>query len=127
LLPNSRIKIKSDILADLPLAVLEGSTSIREAVAREADRLGIKLNVRLRFSSYPQLAQAVQNLGVGAIMPSLAAASFDEKKVRAVMLPFLAPLGRQVSLVWNKKSAEVRPAIAKYSRLFPAIFRMTPQ
>jgi hypothetical protein len=30
----------------------------------------------------------------------------------------------QVSLVWNRKSAEMRPAIAKYGRLLPAIFRM---
>jgi len=29
-----------------------------------------------------------------------------------------------VALVWNRKMAEVRPAIAKYSRLLPAMFRM---
>jgi DNA-binding transcriptional LysR family regulator len=125
LLPaNPRVKLKSDILGQIPLAMLEGSAGIRKAVEQEANRIGIKLNVRLRFSSYPQLAQAVQNLGVAAIMPKLAASSFDEADVRAVTLPFLGALSRQVSLVWNRKTAEVRPAIAKYGRLLPAIFRM---
>jgi DNA-binding transcriptional LysR family regulator len=103
---------------------LDGSAGIREAVEKEAQRMGVKLNLRLRFSSYPQLAQAVQNLRVAAIMPKLAAASFDGTDVRAVHLPFLGDLSRQVSLIWNRKAAEVRPAIAKYSRLLTSMFRM---
>src|SRR5438552_12124734 len=125
LLPaNPKLKLKSDILGHLPLAMLDGSASVRQAVEQEAQRSGIKLNVRLRFSSYPQLAQAVQNLGVAAVMPKLAAVSFKGTEVRAVLLPFLGGLSRQVSLVWNRKMAEVRPAIAKYARLLPAIFQM---
>src|SRR5204863_7946219 len=125
LLPaNPRLKVKSDILANLPLATLEGSPGIRQAIEQEAQRIGIKLNVRLRFSSYPQLAQAVRNLGVAAIMPKLAAASFEDTAVRAVRLRCLGELSRQVALVWNRKMAEVRPAIAKYSRSLPAMFRM---
>jgi DNA-binding transcriptional LysR family regulator len=125
LLPRTAgLKLKSDILGHLPLAMLEGSAGIRQAVEREARRIGVKLNVRLRFSSYPQLAQAVENLNVAAIMPALAAASLKEPSVRVATLPFLSTLSRNVSLVWNRKTAEVRPAIAKYSRLLPAIFRM---
>jgi len=125
LLPaNQRLRVKSDILSHLPLATLEGGPGIRQAIEQEAQRIRTKLNVRLRFSSYPQLAQAVQNLGVAAIMPRLATASFEGTDVRAVPLPFLGDLSRQVSLVWNRKMAEVRPAIAKYSRLLPSMFRM---
>ncbi|MGP8240006.1 MAG: LysR substrate-binding domain-containing protein, partial [Limisphaerales bacterium] len=125
LLPaNPKIKIKSEILGDLPLAMLDGGASIRQAIEKEAQRLGIKINVRLRFSSYPQLAQAVQNLQVAAIMPKLAAASFHGSNVRSVPLPFLGDLSRQVSLVWNRKAAEVRPAIARHARLLSAMFRM---
>ena len=68
--------------------------------------------------------EAVQNLGVAAIIPKLATASFQDADVRAVTLPFLGDLSRQVALVWNRKMAEVRPAIAKYSRSLPAMFRM---
>ena len=125
LLPaNERLKISSEILGQLPLAMLEGSASIHQAVEQEAQRVGAKLNVRLRFSSYPQLAHAVSSLGVAAIMPRLAQTSLGGQGVRAVPLPFLAALSREVSLVWNRKLAEVRPAIAKYSRLLPSIFRM---
>lgn len=121
---NPRLKLGSEVLAQMPLAMLEGSAGIRAALEHEAQERGFRLNVRLRFSSYPQLAQAVQSLGVAAIMPALAAQSLDAARVRAVPLPFLSALTRQVSLVWNKKSAEVRPAIAKYARLLPAMFRL---
>lgn len=125
LLPKtSGLKLKSDILGQLPLAMLDGGTSIRQAVEQEARRIGIKLNVRLRFSSYPQLAQAVENLNVAAIMPGLAAGSLKAPSVRVVSLPFLSALSRDVLLIWNRKTAEVRPAIAKYARLLPAMFRM---
>jgi len=125
LLPaNPKVKIKSEILGELPLAMLDGSARIRQAIEQEAQRVGVKLNVRLRFSSYPQLAQAVQNLHVAAVMPKLASASFNGTEIRAVHLPFLTELSRQVSLVWNSKAAEVRPPIAQYARLLPAIFRM---
>src|SRR5208282_4070706 len=60
---------KSEILGELPLAMLDGSARIRQAIEQEAQRVGVKLNVRLRFSSHPQLAQAVQNLHVAAVMP----------------------------------------------------------
>lgn len=125
LLPaNPKLKVKSDILGQLPLAMLEGSAGVRNALEQEAHQAGLKLNVRLRFSSYPQLAQAVQNLGVAAIMPKLASSTFKEAEVRVIPLPFLNGLSRHVSLVWNRKTADVRPAIAKYSRLLPAVFRM---
>jgi DNA-binding transcriptional LysR family regulator len=125
LLPaNERLKLSSEILGQLPLAMLEGSAGIRQAIEEEARRVGAKLNVRLRFSSYPQLAQAVSNPEVAAIMPRLAEPSFEGKGVRSVPLAFLTALSRQVALVWNRRVAEVRPAIAKYSRLLPSIFRV---
>lgn len=122
---GERLKISSEILAQIPLAMLDGSAGIRQAIEEEAQRVGAKLNVHLRFSSYPQLAQAVSSLDVAAVLPRLAECAFDAKAVRAVSLPFLSKRSRQVCLVWNRRVAEVRPAIAKYSRLLPSIFRMT--
>lgn len=121
---NGRSKISSKILGELPMAVLEGSSGVRDAIQREADRAGVKPNIRLRFSSYPQLAQAVQSLGVAAIMPTLAAASVKAADVRQISLPFLKELGRDVSMIWNTRAAEIRPAILKYSRTLTTMFRM---
>ncbi len=109
----------------MPLAMLDGSAGIRQAIELEAQRVDAKLNVRLRFSSYPQLAQAVSSLEVAAVLPRLAESAFEGKAVRSLSLPFLSPLSRQVCLVWNRRVAEVRSAIAKYSRLLPSIFRMS--
>jgi DNA-binding transcriptional LysR family regulator len=126
LLPaNERLKLSSEILGQIPLAMLDGSPGIREAIEQEAQRVNAKLNVRLRFSSYPQLAQAVSSLEVAAILPRLAEPAFEGKAVRSIALSFLNPLSRQVGLVWNRRVAEVRPAVAKYSRLLPPVFRMT--
>jgi len=123
LLPAVRhFKVRSELLSRVPLAVLAGSPGIRQALENEAHKQRLKLNVRLRFSSYPQLAQAVQSMNVAAIMPKLAAASLDAAKIQCVSLPFLNALARQVSLVWNKSMAEVRPAIQTYSRVLPPIF-----
>jgi len=125
LLPkNERFKVSSEVLGQVPLAILEGSAGTREAIEREAQRIGIKLNIRLRFSSYPQLAQAVANLEMAAVMPSLAAAVLDAKTVRVLPLGFLNGLSRRVDLVWNRKAAEVRPPITRYSRLLAPLFRM---
>ena len=123
LLPAERtFKIRSELLSRVPLALLDGSPGIWQALENEASKKRLKLNVRLRFSSYPQLAQAVQSMNVAAIMPKLAGPSLDAAKIQCVSLPFLNALARQVSLVWNKSMAEVRPAIEIYSRLLPPIF-----
>ena len=85
LLPaNPKVKLKPEILGQIPLAMLEGSAGIRQALEQEAARLGINLNIRLRVSSYPQLAQAAQTLGVAAIMPRLAEGSFAGAKVHSI-------------------------------------------
>lgn len=125
LLPgNEPSRLSSEILGQIPLAMLHGSAAMREATEQEAQRVGVQLNVPLRFSSYPQLAQAVCSLDVAAILPRLAESTFQGKSVRAVSLPFLNQLSRQVCLVWNRRMAEVRPAITKYSRLLPSVFSM---
>jgi hypothetical protein len=59
---------------------------------------------------------------VAAIMPTLAARSLPHEKVELVRLPFLDSLSRQLLLVWNKKVAEVRPAIGAYAGVLAGLF-----
>jgi DNA-binding transcriptional LysR family regulator len=123
LLPANQ-RIDSPVLGRLPLAMLHGSAGVRQAIEQEAHNAGVTLHVRLHFSSYPQLAEAVRSLQVAAIMPKLAAAAFAGTDVRAVDLPFLDAFSRRASLIWSRKASEVRPAIAKYARLLAANFRL---
>ena len=113
----------SAILGQVPLAVIQGSLSIRRALKEEAGKHGLRLDIRLRFSSYPQLAQAVQTLKVAAIMPTLAAQSMPAGSYQVRQLPFLKKLSRPLSLVWNEKLAEVRPALANYAKVLALAFR----
>ncbi|MFZ2642100.1 MAG: LysR family transcriptional regulator [Verrucomicrobiia bacterium] len=118
-----RLRFPSQILSGLPLATLEGSPAIRQALEEEAHKRQIKLDVRLRLSSYPQLAQAMRHLNVAAIMPTLAAQSLSADSFRLLHLPFLDALSRRICLAWNKSLVEVRPAIERYSGLLAAILR----
>ena len=122
-IPKKGFKFPSEILNGLPLATLNGSSRLRRALEQEAEERHLKLEIRLRFSSYPQLAQAVQSLKVAAIMPTLAAQSLPPGSFQLIRLPFLDTLSRQLSLVWNTKLAEVRPAIELYSKVLAAAFR----
>lgn len=113
----------SQILHGLPLATLNGSPQVRHALEADAEKHGYQLNIRLQLSSYPQLAQAVQNMNVAVIMPTLASRSLPAGSFKLIQLPVLDSLSRQIILTWSKKLAEIRPAIEPYSKMLAAMFR----
>ena len=113
------------MLDNLFLATLSGGTGLRQALEEEAEKHHLRLDIRLRFSSYPQLAQALQTMKVAAIMPILAARALPAGTFRLVRLPFLDALSRQVSLAWNRKVAEVRPAINTFAKVLASTFRQS--
>ena len=120
-----RFKTHSQILDKLPMALLRGSAGIRQALQQEAGKHRISLDVRLWFSSYPQLAQALQSMNVAVFMPTLAADSLPPGSFQLLRLPFLNALSRRLSLVWNKKVADVRPAIGQFSKALALAFQNT--
>jgi DNA-binding transcriptional LysR family regulator len=124
--PGRKLQFPSAVLDNLPLATLSGSPWLRQALEDEAQQHHLRLDVRLRFSSYPQLAQALQTMKVAAIMPTLAAPALAAGTFRLVRLPFLDARSRQLCLAWNGKLAEVRPAINTYAKALATVFRQTP-
>lgn len=123
LLSGNRRSHTDELIGHLPLAVQHGSANTWQVLEDTASQHDLKLNVSVRLSSYPQLATAVQDLRLAAIMPLQAANTLPKKSVRSIRLPFLQNLDRTVSLVWNSKTAEVRPAIANYGKVFSSHFR----
>ena len=119
---SRKLKSPSAVLDNLPLAILSGSERIRQALEEEAQKQRLGLDMRLRLTSYPQLALALQTMKVAVIMPTMAAA-LPVESFRLVRLPFLDALSRQVLLAWNPKLAELRPAIAAYARVLATAFR----
>jgi DNA-binding transcriptional LysR family regulator len=119
-----RLPATDGVLGKVPLALLLSSSSVRQVLEETARKQRFKLDVRLRLSSYPQLAAAVQRLNLGAVMPTLAAAAMAGDKVRMIQVPCMAKLARQVFLVWNRKTADVRPSISAYAKILATLFRM---
>jgi DNA-binding transcriptional LysR family regulator len=107
------------------MALLRGSPVIRQALEQEAEKHKLRLNVRLRSTSFPQLAQALQSMNLAVIMPTLAAHSLPAGSFQLIRLPFLKNLSRRLSLAWNKKLADVRPALQQYSKVLALIFQDT--
>lgn len=120
-------KPSSKLLGQVPLALLQGSDSVHRALDEAARRYKLKLDVRLRLSSYPQLAAAVQCQKVAAIMPTLATAAFPAGTVCVLRLDFLAKLTRRLSLVWSRKAAAIRPAVATCSKVLAQEFAASPR
>src|SRR5437016_5921153 len=118
LVSGKRRKDSVELIGRVPLALLLGSNSVRQALEDLAQQHGLKLDVRLRLSSYPQLAAAVQNLKVAAVMPTLAASSLPADRIRMIRLPFLDSLSRRIFLVWNRKATEIRPSLGPYAKVF---------
>jgi DNA-binding transcriptional LysR family regulator len=121
-----RCKPTSRVLDHLPMALLRGSASIRQALEQEAERHKLRLDIRLRSTSYPQLAQALQSMRVAVIMPTLAAQSLPAGSFEIVRLPFLTAHSRRLSLAWNRKLAQIRPALERYSKVLALTFRDPP-
>jgi DNA-binding transcriptional LysR family regulator len=121
---NNSQKATVDLIGRVPLALLQGTDTVRHALEKLTLQRGLKLDIRLRLSSYPQLAAAVQSLKVAAVMPTLAAASLPPDRIRMIRLPFLDSLSRRVALVWNRKASEVRSSITPYAKVFTKCFRV---
>jgi hypothetical protein len=105
------------------MALLKGSRGIQEALDEEAARSHLRLDIRLRSSSYPQLAQALQSMKLAVIMPTLATGSLPAGSFQLIRLPFLDASSRRLFLAWNKSLADVRPAISQYSKALAAAFQ----
>ena len=111
-------------LDELPLAVLNSrSGEILRALESEAARMRHPLRIELRLSSYPQLAMAVREGMVAAVMPTQASTALAGADYELLHPAFLKKQSRKVWLVWNRSLAEVRPAIAAAAQQLKAALK----
>jgi DNA-binding transcriptional LysR family regulator len=111
------------LLRELPLAALEGSEQLRQACQAVAQKLRFKMVYALRCTSYPQLAEAVQRLHVAAILPTLAESQLNSSAFTRIDLPSLKSLRRPLRLVWNQRTAVIRPVIESFGKELLAAIR----
>ncbi len=109
----AKSKSEKEMLASLPLAGLEDlgpSITTLQSVA-QADGYALKFAVVL--TSFPQVSAALRGGRLAGFLPVLA--ERDMKANHLVMLrhPYLAKLAVPISLIWNTRLAELRPALAQ--------------
>lgn len=87
-----------ELLAELPLAVSMGGQFRRQfdTAAAHAD---LALDVALECSSFTLVAAAVAR-GYGALLPSIASAAFDPRRVSSFALPFKTEPVRKLVAAW---------------------------
>jgi len=116
-LPKGSPESAANLLSRLPLACLEGNSELNQALASLAADEGTPIEVRLRCTSLPQVAEAVRHLGLAAVLPVWASAAFAAVEVLKLDLPILKPLRTPLRLAWSKRQEATRPEIARIAQV----------
>jgi DNA-binding transcriptional LysR family regulator len=116
-LPKGSPESAAKLLSRLPLACLEGNSESNHALASMAVDTGTTIEVRLRCTSLPQVAEAVRHLGLAAVLPVWAGSAFAAGEVVKLDLPILKPLRTPLRLAWSKRQEATRPEIARIAQV----------
>lgn len=114
----------SNLLARLPLAVLEGHSRINEALEAVARKADVCLNIQLRCSSLTQVAEAVNRQGFAALLPTLARQALAPGKVERRAFPAAATWNRPLVLAWNPRQAAIRPMLERAVKDLPSLLAL---
>lgn len=111
-IPKAQPVTALQLLSRLPVASLEGSSSMSEALADWAAEQGLRLNVRVQCTSLLQAAAAVEHAGMAALLPVWAESALNPGRTTRVSLPALRTLNAPLRLVWSRRQAAIRPFLA---------------
>jgi DNA-binding transcriptional LysR family regulator len=114
-LSRSTSALKTDLLAALPWAVLEGRGHFRQFLEIKARESGIKLNAVLECSSYTQVAMAIQTGRYAGFLPEFAKHAAFIGNGNVVQRPLAKELSydRSLVLTWREASVRNRPFLEK--------------
>jgi DNA-binding transcriptional LysR family regulator len=115
--PKGSTESAVKLLSRLPLACLEGNSELNQALADLTTDEETSLQVRLRCTSFPQVAEAVRHLGLAAVLPVWAESAFVAGEVIKLDLPILKPLRTPLRLAWSKRREATRPEIARLGQI----------
>lgn len=109
-----------ELLSKAPLALLEGSGGLNQALADWAEAQSVGFHTRLRCTSLLQAAEAVKRLGMAAILPTWAESTFTAGSVVRLELPGLQSLRAPLQLVWSKRQGAVRTFLTRMAKTISA-------
>lgn len=114
-LSRSTSALKTEELAALPWAVLEGRGHFRQFLESKARESGIKLNAVLECSSYTQVAMAIQTGRYAGFLPEFGKHAAFAGNAAIVQRPLAKELSydRSLVLAWREASVRNRPFLEK--------------
>jgi DNA-binding transcriptional LysR family regulator len=99
-----------EILAGLPLVLLEGDGDLSRAIKEECGIQNIRLDVRLECSSFPQIAEAIQTMDLAGFLPRFAP---PIKRTVAYDIPEMNRLSRILTLAWSPRRERMKPSLLR--------------
>jgi DNA-binding transcriptional LysR family regulator len=97
------------VVANVPLATISGEGRFRASLEEAAAKVKLRLNFSISCSSFPQAAKALQSGGYAAILPTIAGTELDKSKFATIAPPFLKSQAREICLIWNPRTMNLRP------------------
>ena len=117
-LMSKRLVKPGAVLAELPLALMEGRGELRGVIEGLAQKAGHELCITMECSSYPQIATAVASGLCAGLLPEFAGRYLPASVVVHDFGPAVErQLTRKVSLVWTARTAAMKPMVARAARL----------
>jgi DNA-binding transcriptional LysR family regulator len=100
----------NEVIAKVPLSSIAGEGQFRASLLKQAQKHKLSLNFSLCCSTFPQAARALRSERYAAILPTIAAEELEPDRFATVPVPFLRAQSREICLIWNPRSAQLRPA-----------------
>ena len=101
--------IKWKDLAKQPLAVLEGDGGLRRWLREASAKQGVTLDLAMEATSYPQVAEAIADLGYAGFLPSFVVPRLPAGRVRAVVLEDLSGYQVELAMARHPQAWDINP------------------
>lgn len=115
--PRSLLPSKSPAgirwVKELPMALLTGDGRLMADAKAIAERNHVKISVKLLADNFSLLADAIQNGGLAAVLPTPAAATLSKEQFATIRLVGMEKLRRDLSLVYHSRIVEIRASIKR--------------
>lgn len=111
----------------LPFVGLEGEGQLMSKLRQTAEAKSITLRTEFFCASLPAIAEALTRVDASAVLPTIVANAGAPDNLVAVEAPFLHRFDRPLSLVWNPRQANVRPAADSARVELTKLLRIAPQ
>lgn len=105
------LKKNADYLSELTFVGMIGGGLYQKQMESLAKSSKTIIRYAMRCNSYPTMLKAVKELGIAAILPTIALKELPQDRFTAIRLEQLKPFTRSLSLCWNRRLATMNPAL----------------